>query len=234
MLQKYVRSVAIQCRTNNIICSSSDEMSLGVTGIAIPTFHCYPNIKVVVSGILPRAIDWSMWRVKIKKTNGYLRGYCKKSTKTNSMSQHPACTLPDNSLNMQLYYKDHLHLIVNGNIKFCNLITRILQHILLPQLSSRLLKWSLINLLPPLFQSPPSQSLLVTARPFSPKFQRFLLNFPTAPPNLQNFPASPPFLQVFSSPLKTNSDHMSSTKPTKLITLPTSILLHLKLCSHLR
>ena len=175
MLQKYVRSVAIKCRTNNINCSSSDEISLGVAGIAISTFHCYPNIKVVVSGILPRAIHWSMWRVKIKKTNGYLRGYCKKSTKTNSMSQHTACTLPDNSLNMQLYYKDYPHLIVNGNIKFCKLITRILQDVLSPQLSSCLLKWSLINLLPPLFQSSSSQSLLVTARPFNPKCQSFCL-----------------------------------------------------------
>ena len=36
-------------------------------------------------------------------------------------------TLPDNSLNMELYYKDHLHLTENGNIKFSKLIIETLQ-----------------------------------------------------------------------------------------------------------
>ena len=33
------------------------------------------------------------------------------------MGQDPHWTLPGNSLNMELYYKDHLHLIENGNMK---------------------------------------------------------------------------------------------------------------------
>ena len=43
------------------------------------------------------------------------------------MNQNPDWTLPDNSLNMQLYYKNNLHLIENGNIKFLKLIIETLQ-----------------------------------------------------------------------------------------------------------
>ena len=38
------------------------------------------------------------------------------------MSQDPDWALPENSLKMQLYYKDHLHLNENRNIKFSKLI----------------------------------------------------------------------------------------------------------------
>ena len=34
------------------------------------------------------------------------------------MRQEPDWTLPGNSLNMELYYKDHLHPTETGNIKF--------------------------------------------------------------------------------------------------------------------
>ena len=44
----------------------------------------------------------------------------------------------------------------------------------------------------------------------------------TAAPKLQTLTASPPFCQDFSSSLKTTSDNLSSAKPTKLITLPSS------------
>ena len=43
------------------------------------------------------------------------------------MNKNPDWTLPDNSLNMQLYYKNHLHLIENENIKFLKLIIETLQ-----------------------------------------------------------------------------------------------------------
>ena len=59
--------------------------------------------------------------------------------------------------------------------------------------------------------------------PFNLKCQQFLLDTPTAPPNFQTLPASVTYCQVFFSPFKTTSDHMSSTKPTRVITSPTSI-----------
>ena len=155
------------------------------------------------------------------------------------MRQDPDWTLPDNSLSIELYYKDHFHLIENENMKFSKLIIETLQDVLSPQSSqsssSYLLQSSLIRSPPPsslprsnlllaqpLAQSSSSQSLSATATPFNQKYQIILHNSLTVPPKSQTLTASPPFRQDFSSSLKTTSDHMSSAKPTKLITSPTS------------
>ena len=133
VLPKSVRSVVIHCGTNNI-----DTNSLGVVTIARSISHHYPNIEVIVSCLLPRDIHWSAQRVKIEKTNAYMRDYCKKSNKMTFMHQDLHWTLPDNLLNIELFYKDHLHLIEKGNIKFSKLITEILQDVLSPKSSSQL------------------------------------------------------------------------------------------------
>ena len=81
---KSIRSVFIHCGTNNIDTSSTDEISEGVVTIARSIFHLYPNIEIIVSGLLPRDIHWSTRTVKINETNDYLRDHCKKQT--NSLS----------------------------------------------------------------------------------------------------------------------------------------------------
>ena len=81
VLPKSIRSVLMHCGTNNINTSSTDEISVGVVTIARSIFHCYPNIEIIVSGLLPRDIHWSTRRVKINETNDNLRGYCKKKKK---------------------------------------------------------------------------------------------------------------------------------------------------------
>ena len=99
----------------------------------------------------------------------------------------PKWTLPDNFLNIELYYKDHLHLIGNGNNKFSKLIIETLQDILSPQSlqssSSYMSQLSLVRSPSPsslprsnlsvqtLSQSSSSQSLSATATPFNPKRQ---------------------------------------------------------------
>ena len=50
----------------------------------------------------------------------------------------PDRTLPDNSLNMHFYFKDHIQLIENGNINFPESIIETLYDVLSPQ-SSQLL-----------------------------------------------------------------------------------------------
>ena len=107
VLWKSIRSVVIHCRTSNINTSSSDEISVGVVTIARSISHCYPNIEVIVSSLLQRDIYWCTWRVKINKTNDYLKDYCERSEKMTFMCHDLDWTLPDNSLNMELYYKDH-------------------------------------------------------------------------------------------------------------------------------
>ena len=87
VLPKSIRSIVIHCGTNNIDTSSSDEISVGVVTIARSIFHRYPNIEIIVSGLLPRDIHWSTRRVKINETNDYLRDYCKKIKKKTFMCQ---------------------------------------------------------------------------------------------------------------------------------------------------
>ena len=240
VLPKSVRSVVMSCGTNNIDTSNSDEIDLGVVTIARSISHHYPNIEVTVGGLLPRDIHWSARRVEIEKTNAYLRDYCKKSNKMTFMRQDQDWALPDSSLNMELYHKDHLHLTENRNIKFSKLIIGTLQDVLSPQSSSQSSSSCLSQLpliisplpsslsrsnLPSvqrLYQSSSSQPLSAIATPFNPKCQHFLLDPPSGPPKFQTLSASPTFRQVSSSPFKTTSDHMSSAKLTKLITSPTS------------
>ena len=97
------------------------------------------------------------------KTKDYLRDYCKQKKRKTFMRQDPDWTLPDNSPNMELYYKDHIHLIENGNIKFLKSIIETLQDVLSPQSSqsssSYLSQSSLIR--SPLPSSLPRSNLLL-------------------------------------------------------------------------
>ena len=58
-----------------------------------------------------------------------------KNKKKTFVRQDPDLTLPDNSLNMELYYKDHLYIMENGNIKFSKLVIKKLEDVLSPQSS---------------------------------------------------------------------------------------------------
>ena len=75
VLPKSIRSVVIHYGTNNIDTSSSDEISAGVVNIARSILHRYPNIEIIVSGLLPRDNHWLTRRVKINETNDYLGDY---------------------------------------------------------------------------------------------------------------------------------------------------------------
>ena len=80
VLPKSIRSVVIHCGTNNIDKNSSNEISVGVVtrSISRSISHRYPNNKIIVSGLLPRDFHWSTRRVKINKTNDYLKDYCER------------------------------------------------------------------------------------------------------------------------------------------------------------
>ena len=75
VLPKSIRSVVIHYGTNNIDTSSSDEISAGVVTITRSILHRYPNIEIIVSGLLPRDNHWFTRRVKINETNDYLGDY---------------------------------------------------------------------------------------------------------------------------------------------------------------
>ena len=85
--------------------------------------------------------------------------FCEKPNEMTFMRQNPDWTFPD-SLNMELYYKDHLHLIENGNIKFSEIIIETLQYVLSPQWSSQLSS-SCLSQSSLIISPPPSSSLHV-------------------------------------------------------------------------
>ena len=78
VLSKSIRSVVINYGTNNIDTNSSNEISVSVVTIARSISHRYPNIEIIVSGLLPRHFHWSTRRVKINKANDYLKDYCER------------------------------------------------------------------------------------------------------------------------------------------------------------
>ena len=49
-----------------------------INDIVLSISHRYSNIEIIVSGLLPRDFHWSTQRVKINKTNDYLKGYCER------------------------------------------------------------------------------------------------------------------------------------------------------------
>ena len=68
-LPKTVRSVVMRC------INISDEISLVLRLFSTSICNCHPYIQVIFSGILSRDIHWSTRRVKIKKSNSYLKDY---------------------------------------------------------------------------------------------------------------------------------------------------------------
>ena len=139
-----------------------------------------------ITGLLPKGINWSTQSIKINKINTFLKNYFHKPIKITYISQEIDWTLPDNSINKYLYYKDHLNLIKNRNTKLSNSIMKPLRDVLSlssSQLSSSCLSLSsLLKFLPSfsssrsnlpsvqiLIQSPSSRLLSSTAKPFKPK-----------------------------------------------------------------
>ena len=78
VLPKSIRSVVVHCGTNNIDNNGSNEISVGVVTIARSISDRYPNIEIIISGLLSRDFHWSARRVKINKTNDYLKDYCER------------------------------------------------------------------------------------------------------------------------------------------------------------
>ena len=136
VLPKSIRSVVIHWGTNNIDASSSDEISVSVVTIA--RLDPFPIVTQILRSLLVAYYQETFIGLReelklmrpmiIWETIGKIK-------KTTFMRQDPDWTLPDNSLNMELYYKDHLHLTENGNMKLSKLIIETLKDLLSPQSS---------------------------------------------------------------------------------------------------
>jgi len=126
-LPQTTKYLVIHCGTNNIDRDSPRDIANGIISIGLTLQEKNPGLKVVVTGILPRDLDWSHRRDKIKQTNNYLKTQCsKKLIDFYFMKEDSDWTFADGRLNTEFYYTDHLHLVETGNEKFAKSIAKLL------------------------------------------------------------------------------------------------------------
>ena len=122
-----VRYVVFICETNNIDKNLPADIVKGIK-YAIQLVKCkFYNCKVIVSGILPRDFSPGIRRNKIRLVNIQIKhtvGEMNNNNITYIDADHTWTTSAGTgTLNMNLYYKDNLHLIEKRNEKLEKAIT---------------------------------------------------------------------------------------------------------------
>ena len=105
-----IKFVVVHCGTNNIDFNRPDDIANALVLIADKIRLYNPEIKVILSGILPRDGIASLRREKIIKTNDLLNEYCL-NHKNIYYLDRVDWTHDDGSLKSKLYYSDQFHLI---------------------------------------------------------------------------------------------------------------------------
>ncbi|XP_065674481.1 platelet-activating factor acetylhydrolase IB subunit alpha1 [Hydra vulgaris] len=130
-LSQAIKYIVIHCGTNNLDHDNSQDIANGIISIGLVFQEFNPNIKIIVTGLLPRdSFSSSFRREKILQTNKRLKKLCK--NKLNNffyMKQDVDWTLEDGDLNVELYYSDCLHLVETGNNKLAISIVSILNKV---------------------------------------------------------------------------------------------------------
>ena len=86
------------------------------------------DVKIILTGLLPRDLDESERRKKFLNANSFLKRSCQDETKIYYLEQDRNWVHKDQSLDTSLYFKNYLHLIEPGNDKFASKILEILQN----------------------------------------------------------------------------------------------------------
>ena len=120
----------IHCGTNNIEQDQPCDIANGIISIWLAFQEKRPGIKVIVTGLLPRDLDWSYRRDKIMKTNIYLEKLCCTRLNLYYMKQDIDWTSDAGQLNQKLYHTDCLHLIEIGNEKSAKSIANVLYKVI--------------------------------------------------------------------------------------------------------
>ena len=105
-LPETVRYAVIHCGTNNIDRDSPRNIANGVISSGLVLQEQNRKLKVIITGLIPRDIEESYRRHKIKETNKQLRRYCKQFTNFTYMEQDSDWVRNDGTLNAKLYYTD--------------------------------------------------------------------------------------------------------------------------------
>ena len=128
-LSHNIKFVIVHCGTNNIDLNSADDIANALIQIAKKVYIYNPDVKVVLSSILPRDNNISIRRNKIIKTNNILKDACKVSNNVYYFQHDHDWLHKDGNLNANYYYVDNLHLSKDGNRKFAQEIKRMIQTI---------------------------------------------------------------------------------------------------------
>ena len=122
--------MVVHCGTNNIDVDRPRDIACGIVSIGLKLQELKPDIKVIVTGLLPRDLNWSGRRDKIMKTNKYLKSLCHARSNLYYMKQDVDWTSDAGQLKQKLYYTDCLHLIETGNEKFAKSIANVLYKVI--------------------------------------------------------------------------------------------------------
>ena len=123
-LPRDLKVAVIHCGTNNIDRNTPVEIKDGIVSIVEALCKIRPNIKIIITGLLPRDVFLSKRREDIVLVNNLLERWCRENKKTNTHFVKPSGNWisPNGYLNDALYHTDYLHLSEKGNKKFAEII----------------------------------------------------------------------------------------------------------------
>ena len=86
-LPKSLKYAVVQAGTNNLDQDNPKDIANGIITSALALTKKSKNLKVVVTGLLPRGLEWNWKRSKIQEVNKYLNIKCKKMKNITYMKQ---------------------------------------------------------------------------------------------------------------------------------------------------
>ena len=123
-LPRDLKVAVVHCGTNSIDRNTPVEIKDGIVSIVEALCKVRPNIKIIITGLLPRDIFLSKRREDIVLVNNLLERWCRENKKTNTHFVKPSDNWinPNGYLNDALYHTGYLHLSEKGNKKFAEII----------------------------------------------------------------------------------------------------------------
>ena len=115
LLPSFVQNIVFQCRANNISTDSPWDIADCIVDVGT-IFQRKSNTVNIICGLMPHDECWLVNRLLINKVNGILKYECHRNGFV-FVVQDYGWTLPNESLNCSLFYKDSLHLVEQGNVK---------------------------------------------------------------------------------------------------------------------
>ena len=73
ILPKNINHIVVHCGSNNLQHSSPEDIASAIILIGVTLTERCSNVKVLITGILPRGYQWTNLRSKIHKTNYFIK-----------------------------------------------------------------------------------------------------------------------------------------------------------------